>query len=239
MENVKSEPKVLFESKSMGETNTITKKPKFQTTVYLKRPNKALERRLKRAKIKKIFVTRKKLVRKAKDGRWTLKEHIQFLQIFDKYGRKWTKIKGLMPTRDAYQVRSHAQKYYNKLKVFKDDELGIDFTKDNIKNLKDMINHVKSVNSNYNIVDIFLYISEKIKAIKDSKKIKNFKPETKPNLDSININVGNNYKENVNIFNNNIIRNNSNAKDNNVNNLLNLLPPIDSNINNNTPNNSI
>ena len=195
MENVKPKPKVLFESKNMAETNITTKKPMFQTNVYLKRPNRALEKRLKRSKFKKIFATRKKLVRKANDGRWTLKEHIEFLQIFDKYGRKWTKIKGLMPTRDAYQVRSHAQKFFKKLKEFKEEELGIDFTKDNINNLKGMINHVKSINSNYNIVNIFLYITEKIKAIKDSKKIKNLKPEKKPNLDNNNINIGKNCSE--------------------------------------------
>ena len=95
------------------------------------------------------------------EGRWTLKEHIQFLPCLNKYGIKWKKIKSLIPTRTGDQIRSQTQKFYVKLKLYKDDELGIDFTKDDIKNLRDMINHVKNINSNYNIVTLFLYITEK------------------------------------------------------------------------------
>ena len=41
------------------------------------------------------------------------------------------------------QVRSHAQKFYLKLKTFKDEELGLDFTSSNVKSLEDIINIVK------------------------------------------------------------------------------------------------
>ena len=40
-------------------------------------------------------------------------------------------------------MRSHAQKFYLKLKTFKDEELGLDFTSSNVKNLEDIINIVK------------------------------------------------------------------------------------------------
>ena len=43
------------------------------------------------------------------------------------------------------QTRSHAQKFYQKLKMCKDDELSIDFTLDSINNIKDMINQIKSI----------------------------------------------------------------------------------------------
>ena len=228
---LKSETKVLIELESKAENKASLPKPKFKTTICLKGPKKLLEKKLKHSKVKKIFVTSKKSDKKINDGRWTLKEHIQFLQIIDKYGIKWRKIKGIMATRNAYQIRSHAQKFYQKLKLFKDEELGIDFTKDNINNLKDMINHIKNINSNYNIVNIFLYISEKIKAIKDNKKIKKYKAQRKMNLDNININIGKNSNEKINIFNNNVGTN-----DNNIINLLNLLQPIN-NINNNQNNN--
>ena len=228
---LQSEAKVLIESKSKTENKALSPKPKFQTTIYLKEPKKLLGKKLKRSQIKKIFVTSKKSDKKTNDGRWTLKEHIQFLQIIVKYGIKWRKIKGKILTRNAYQIRSHAQKFYQKLKLFKDEELGIDFTKDNIKNLKDMINHIKNINSNYNIVNIFLYISEKIKAIKENKKNKKYKPKRKINLDNININIGKNSNTGTNIISNNI-----NTKGNNINNILNLLQPIN-NINNNQNNN--
>ena len=40
-------------------------------------------------------------------------------------------------------MRSHAQKFYLKLKTFKDEELGLDFTSSNVKNLEDIINIIK------------------------------------------------------------------------------------------------
>ena len=92
----------------------------------------------------------------------TLKEHIQFLQAIDKFGIKWEKIKSFIPSRTPEQIRSHAQKFCNKLKEYKDEELGIYFSKHHINSLKDMINHIRNVNKDYNIVNLFLYISEKI-----------------------------------------------------------------------------
>ena len=56
-------------------------------------------------------------------------------------------------------MRSYAQKFYRKLKEYKDLELGIDFTSENINNFNDMIEYIKSVNINYNIVTcISIYI---------------------------------------------------------------------------------
>ena len=95
-----------------------------------------------------------------KEGRWTLKEHIQFLQALDKFGISWKKISDLIPSRTPNQIRSHSQKFYKKLKACKDTELGIDFTSRHINNVNDMITHIKSVNKDYNIVTVFLYLSE-------------------------------------------------------------------------------
>jgi len=33
------------------------------------------------------------------DGRWTLKEHIQFLQGIEQFGMNWSKISSIIPTR--------------------------------------------------------------------------------------------------------------------------------------------
>ena len=103
-------------------------------------------------------------------GRWTLKEHILFLQALDKYGVKWKKFKTMIKTRTASQIRSHCQKFFKKLKNIKDEELGIDFTLNTINNMNDAINHIKSVNKNLDVVHILLYISGKYSSNIVSKK---------------------------------------------------------------------
>ena len=115
-----------------------------------------------------------------KEGSWTLKEHIQYLQGIEKFGVNWVKIFDLIPSRTSKQIRSHSQKFYKRLKKCKDTELGIDLTSKNIKNVKDMIAHIKSVNKDFNIVTVFLYLSEKCYPKKNHKK--------EEKLDIININ---------------------------------------------------
>ena len=131
-------------------------------------------------------------------GRWTLKEHLQFLEGLDKYGIKWKKINQLIKTRTAAQIRSHAQKFFLRLKRVKDEQLGIDFTLNNIDNLNEMINHIKSVNSDYDIVKVLLYLSEKYYANKNEQKNINNKKE----LNSKTKKNSNIYENNMNIDNN-------------------------------------
>ena len=172
MKLFKTERVVYLKSKSKPKSSKTLKRPTLPTNPITKdnniNSNNLLGKKFNVYKDIKFLVTHE--IEPIDEGRWTLKEHIQFLQGLNKYGIKWRKVKTLIPTKTGDQIRSHAQKFYNKLKLYKDDELGIDFTNDNIKNLTDMINHVKNINSNYNIVTLFLYISEKIKAIKKSKK---------------------------------------------------------------------
>ena len=106
----------------------------------------------------------------SKSGRWTLEEHTQFLKALDKFGMKWKKFRKIIKTRTPSQIRSHCQKFFKKLKNCKDEELGIDFTLDNIHNMKDVINHIKSVNENFDVVNILLYISEKYSSDPDIRK---------------------------------------------------------------------
>lgn len=83
-----------------------------------------------------------------KGGRWTITEHRQFLEGIKLYGINWRKITGLIDTRCAMQVRSHAQKFYQKMKLCKDEKLGIDFTSDNITSIREMILIIKRTSSN-------------------------------------------------------------------------------------------
>ena len=167
-------------------------------------------------------------------GRWTLKEHLQFLEGLDKYGIKWKKINPLIKTRTVAQIRSHAQKFFLRLKRVKDEKLGIDFTTNNIDNIKEMINHIKSVNSDYDIVKVLLYLSEKYYANKKEEKNINKKNELNSN-NEINSNF---YENNMNIdnnltndINNNLILTNANPEINDYQTV------IDNNFNNNIKNN--
>ena len=48
-------------------------------------------------------------------GRWTQEEHALFLEGLKLHGKGWKKIAGLIETRTVVQIRTHAQKYFQKL----------------------------------------------------------------------------------------------------------------------------
>ena len=185
----------------------------------------------------KVYTLNEDLITPAISGRWKLKEHIQFLEGLDKYGTDWKKICPLIKTRTANQIRSHAQKFYLKLKHAKDNQLGIDFTSNDIKNIRDMINHIKSINSDYDIIKVFLFLSEKCSIDKKEKK-KNIlkkkfiiKAAKKSNFDKNNNNINN--------FQNNIKNNDSDRFSNGDNQEMNDYPKLIENrfVNNNIFNN--
>lgn len=124
-------------------------------------------------------------------GRWNDKEQTSFLQALDKYGVNWKKISESTPSRTNNQIRSHAQKFFQKIKKYKNEELGIDLTLDSVQNIKDAIRHIKSVNSDYSIFSIFSHISE----LYDKKKSKLRKQEI--NTNNIFLEGGNNNINNV------------------------------------------
>ena len=124
-------------------------------------------------------------------GRWTLKEHIQFLQALEKYGVNWKIIRKIIRTRTATQIRS-----------------------DHIRSMKDVINHIKSVNKNFDVVNVLLYISGKYSSFNDSKKMNKIEK-------AVDIN---------NIFNHDIKENNNN--NNEINNKINFQKFFDINDNN-------
>ena len=141
-----------------SETNKDLKPTKFLTI-------KIVPFRINNNKNKKKNDDSKKS-KDSKNGRWTLKEHIEFLNGIAKYGNDLSKIK--INSRNSNQLRSHAQKFFKKLKKVNDEQLGINFTPNYIKTFKDMVNHIKFVNQNYDIANVFLYLSEKY----EKKKVK-------------------------------------------------------------------
>ena len=106
----------------------------------------------------------------ANEGRWSKEEHDKFLEGIVLYGINWKKVKTLIGTRTSIQVRSHAQKFFYKMKTCKDENLGIDFTLNSISNIRDMINQIKNHNSNLNIINIFKFLAYKCDNLEKSRK---------------------------------------------------------------------
>ena len=185
----------------------------------------------------------------ANEGRWSKEEHEKFLEGIVLYGINWKKVKTLIGTRTSIQVRSHAQKFFYKMKTCKDEILGIDFTLNSICNIRDMINQIKNNNSQYNIINVFKYLTykcnnlEKLRkkiAIKDRKSFDYKKNELNnpPNIINLKENNFNIDKSNFLFNQNNIINDqkimkdtqninnnnsNSSSKMNNQNNIINTL----------------
>ena len=200
------------------------------------------------------------------NGRWTEEESNRFIQGIALFGINWKKINTLIPTRTYIQIRSHAQKFFLRMKLCKDENLGIDFTLESVKNIKDMINQIKSKNPNYNVVFILRSLSHGYanrKVFKKIKKIKNNRYKIYNNniqknedinkfikLDINNNDINKNYALNRGLFENNIfnavINNNYNnnlefnnaIQSKNINNNDNTFPNILNSLNINSQNNS-
>ena len=137
----KNETKDIFPVKMLGK-----KKMQFQ----VKNEKKEKEKVQDKNQIKFVVSSSEK-------GHWSWEEHKRFVEAIAEYGIQWEKVKYAVKTRTDIQIRSHAQKFYKKLKNYRNEQLGIDFTSDTIHNIKDMIAHVRSVNDDYDLVKIFLY----------------------------------------------------------------------------------
>ena len=49
-------------------------------------------------------------------GRWTQQEHVLFIEGLKIYGKNWKKVEGFIGTRTGTQIRSHAQKFFNRIR---------------------------------------------------------------------------------------------------------------------------
>lgn len=48
-------------------------------------------------------------------GRWTKEEHQRFVDGLKKFGKNWKQVEDYVGTRNGAQIRSHAQKFFNRL----------------------------------------------------------------------------------------------------------------------------
>ena len=77
---------------------------------------------------------------KENSGRWSATEHELFLQGLQKFGKDWKAIANEIPTRTVVQVRTHAQKYFQKLSNAAPSRTLVSF---NRKKSKDFSSHSK------------------------------------------------------------------------------------------------
>ncbi|GBG32437.1 Myb family DNA-binding protein, SHAQKYF family [Hondaea fermentalgiana] len=61
------------------------------------------------------FTQTKKLPTGENTGRWTKEEHTKFLEGLKLHGKEWKKISNMIDSRTVVQIRTHAQKYFQKL----------------------------------------------------------------------------------------------------------------------------
>lgn len=85
--------------------------------------------------------SKQRLKRLSKDGnfncgRWQPEEHQKFIEAILKYGNEWKMVQKHVGSRSSTQARSHAQKFFVKMKKSSVD-LEVDFSTNSIQSLHD------------------------------------------------------------------------------------------------------
>ena len=78
------------------------------------------------------------------EGKWSYDEHIKFIIAYVNYRKNYKLIQKYISSRNGKQIRSHAQKFFIRLKQFKNSEY--DFSSDEIKNLFDIFDIIENNN---------------------------------------------------------------------------------------------
>ena len=102
-------------------------------------------------KKKKLFQTYKFFyqddsIKNINRRKWSYEERIKFIESFVNYGKKWKIIQKYIGTRSCNQIKSHAQKFFLRLKELKSDKYCFNLKKNNIQNLSDVINIIARSN---------------------------------------------------------------------------------------------
>ena len=119
------------------------------------------------------------------EGRWSFNEHIKFIEAIVEHGKNWKDVQKYVGSRSSTQARSHAQKFFLKLKAIKTPKFDLDFSSNNIKSLSDIIEIIKrkeeyTKRGKEYIISTLTSLSESISIESDSL-CKNFKAKIKKN----------------------------------------------------------
>jgi len=177
-------------------------------------------------------------------GRWSYEEHIKFIEGIIQFGKNWKNVQKYVGSRTSAQARSHAQKFFLKLKTMKNNKFNFDFSGSNIKSLSDIIDIIKKNNSNPEyIINTLISLSDSIsinetntdndlcRSKSSDKILKNKETELDKEKDKNEILIKND-GDNNNIF-NNIKKDEKIKLDNNINKIKEI------NIKDNNDNNNI
>jgi len=99
--------------------------------------------------------------RKNIHGYWDINEHNKFIEALYIYNCDWEKIANYIGNRTYNQIISHSQKFFLRLKKFKDAELGLDFTSIYANNLNNIVDMVKEKEASLNTKKRLLQIISK------------------------------------------------------------------------------
>ena len=144
----------------------LSKKTKFNVNLIEGKDENNIisneENATKIKKNKKIIKNSLTIKKNTKEGRWDETEHFKFVEALNKYGNDWKEVQEHVGSRSSSQVRSHAQKFFLKLKTFKDESLGLDLTSNDIKNFSDIINKIKEYEQEKKCNNILFIINRKL-----------------------------------------------------------------------------
>jgi SHAQKYF class myb-like DNA-binding protein len=197
-----------FSFNSSNNFFNITIKDENTNTIFLEEPVKEKNNE-KKSKLKltnktnkpnsnKIKTTNKEEGKKLKkqktkdnnfnNGRWTEEEHKKFIQSILLYGNEWRNVEKFIGTRSSTQARSHAQKFFEKMKLANlvDEEVDLN-NKTSIKQFQETLRHMDKEHHLHTVESLSGLPIEMKKTKKDRPDDSkcdelNSTSETKPNL---------------------------------------------------------
>jgi len=152
--------------------------------------NNNFERKKLGKKIKEMKIKHKRLGKEGtyNCGRWQPEEHQRFIEAIMKYGNEWKQVQKHVGTRSSTQARSHAQKFFVKIKKSNVLHLNIDLSKNSIKTLHEMANNLNS--------DEYFNAIKALNCVAFERKTNNISNCNISNNGNINGNVNNNVRNN-------------------------------------------
>ena len=118
----------LIVKKDIGKTEETSLSNKEEVNSEVK-SNILVVPPLKKVQKPKKLKIKKDLDDRFTNGRWKLEEHQRFIKAIILYGNEWKKVEEYVGTRSSTQARSHAQKFFEKMKMANLVDINFDFEK--------------------------------------------------------------------------------------------------------------